>query len=404
MKALSELVLTYCLYIYYDRSRCLLRPGGERCGHTSPRYIKSKRSFLVQPDSCAGVSCCCLMHVYVKISKCCFLVSLIMKSKENLEFRALKIFISVVESGSLTEAAKRCGITQSAVSQIVKHLETQTSSELILRRSNPIRLTASGKVFKEYALRTLADTQRVLSDIQITSNNTIALQLNIGMIDSFAEAASQQIVERIKPFASKLSIRTGISCELNGALLNHDLDILVTSDPFENHPELCRYPILRDPFVLIASKKIKKRHAESPKWLAQNVPFIHYNRTNRIGMLVDLIAHRLNIQLNTFYEFDSTQTLLRFVQEGHGWSIVTGLCLIRHPELLRGVNVMPLANGANARHVSLLCHSNELGNVPERLAEICQETYKNDIVPELNKLAPWFEEQAYIINELPPIA
>jgi len=315
----------------------------------------------------------------------------------------LRIFVAVVESGSLTEAAKRCGITQSAISQTIKQLEAQTSSELILRRSNPIRLTASGKVFKDYALRTLADTQRVLSDIRITSSSIISLQLNVGMIDSFAEAASQQIVERIKPFASKLSIRTGISGDLTEALLAHDLDILITSDPLEGVPELRRYPILRDPFVIIASKTFGEECEVTPQWLAQNVPFVHYNRKIRIGMLVDLIAHRLNVQLNTCYELDSTQTLLRFVQAGHGWSIVTGLCLVRHPELLRRVNIISLANGANARHLSLLCHSNELGNVPERVAKICQEIYRDDVVPELIKLAPWINNQAYIINELPPI-
>lgn len=321
-----------------------------------------------------------------------------------MEFRALRIFVAVVESGSLTEAARRCGITQSAISQTIKQLEAQTSSELILRRSNPVKLTASGKVFKEYALRTLADTQRVLSNIRITSSSIIALRLNIGMIDSFAEAASQQIVERIKPFASELSIRTGISGGLTEALLARDLDILITSDPLDGHPELCRYPILRDPFVIITPKTLGGKRDVTPQWLAQNIPFVHYNRKIRIGMLVDIIARRLNIQLNTCYELDSTQTLLRFVQAGHGWSIVTGLCLLRYPELLRGVNVMSLANGANARHLILLCHSNELGNIPESLAKICQEIYRDDVVPELSKLAPWFKKQAYIINELPPIS
>jgi DNA-binding transcriptional LysR family regulator len=324
-------------------------------------------------------------------------------SNGHIDFRALRIFVAVVESDTLTQAAKRLGITQSAVSQAIKQLEAQTSSELVIRSSKPVRLTACGKIFKEYALRTLADTQRVLSDIRVASTSAV-LELNIGMIDSFGEVASRQIMERIKPFAAKLSIRTGISGALTEALLDHDLDILITSDPLENHPELSRYPILRDPFVMIVPEAFCRDRDVTPQWLAQHVPFVHYSRTIRIGMLVDLIARRLNIALMTQYELDSTQTLLRFVQAGHGWSIVTGLCLIRHPELLRRTRVMPLANGANARHLSLLCHSRELGNLPERLARICQEIYGNDLIPKLTRLAPWFKEQAYTIDELPPIA
>jgi DNA-binding transcriptional LysR family regulator len=325
-----------------------------------------------------------------------------MKNDRHIDFRALRVFAAVVESDTLTQAAERLGITQSAVSQAIKQLEAQTASELVIRRSKPIKLTASGKILKEYVLRTLADTQRVLSDIQMSSSNSV-LQLNVGMIDSFGEVASRQIMERIKPFASKLSIRTGVSGSLTQALLDHELDMLVTSEPLEDHPELHCYPILRDPFVMIMPDVYCREGDVTPQWLAKNVPFVHYARQHRIGNLIDLIARRLDIELLTHYELDSTQTLLRFVQAGHGWAIVTGLCLIRHPELLRKTKIMPLADGANARYLSLLSHSGELGNLPEKVAGICQDIYEADLVPKLNQLAPWFGTQAYTITELPAI-
>lgn len=325
-----------------------------------------------------------------------------MKNDRHIDLRALRVFASVIESDTLTQAAERLGITQSAVSQAIKQLETQTASELVIRRSKPIKLTASGKIFREYVLRTLADTQRVLSDIQASSNNSVP-QLNVGMIDSFGEAASRQIMERIKPFASKLSIRTGVSGSLTRALLDRELDVLVTSEPLEEHPELHRYPILRDPFVMIVPEIYCRERDLTPQWLAQNVPFVHYSRQHRIGNLIDLIARRLDIELQIHYELDSTQTLLRFVQAGHGWAIVTGLCLIRHSDLLSETQVLPLVDGANARYLSLLCHGAELGNLPEKVARICQEIYAVDLVPKLNRIAPWFEAQAYTITELPSI-
>jgi len=324
------------------------------------------------------------------------------KNDKHIDFRALRVFAAVAESETLTQAAEHLGITQSAVSQAIKQLEAQTSSELVIRRSKPIKLTANGKIFREYVQRTLADTQRVLSDIQMSSSNSVP-QLNVGMIDSFGEVASRQIMQRIKPFASRLSIRTGVSGSLTKSLLDHELDILVTSEPLDNHPELRRYPILRDPFVMIVPDTYGQECDLTPQWLAQNVPFIHYARQNRIGVLIDLIARRLDIELQTHYELDSTQTLLRFVQAGHGWAIVTGLCLIRHPELLHGSKILPLADGVHARHLSLLCHRGELGKLPEKVARICQDIYATDLIPKLNKLAPWFDEQAYTVSELPII-
>lgn len=331
-----------------------------------------------------------------------FLSDLLVKNDRQLNFGALRVFAAVAESETLTQAAEHLGITQSAVSQAIKQLEAQTASELVIRRSKPIKLTASGKIFREYVLRVLADTQRVLIDIRMSSKSSVP-QLNVGMIDSFGEVASRQIIQRIKPFASKLSIRTGVSGSLTEALLDHELDILVTSEPLEDHPELLRYPILRDPFVMIVPGTYCQEREVTPQWLAQNVPFVHYAPQNRIGTLIDLIARRLNIKLLTHYELDSTQTLLRFVQAGHGWAIVTGLCLIRHPELLQGATIMPLADGVNARYLSLLCHSGELGDLPEKVARICQDIYSTDLIPKLTRLAPWFDKQAYTISELPII-
>ncbi len=325
-----------------------------------------------------------------------------MKNDQQLSFRALRIFASVAESDTLTQAAEQLGITQSAVSQAIKQLESQTASELVIRRSKPIKLTASGKIFKEFVQHTLANAQRVISDIQMTSNSSV-LRLNIGMIDSFAEIASRQIMQRIKPFATRLSIRTGVSGSLTDALLDHDLDMLVTSEPLEDHTDLDRYPILRDPFVMIVPNAYCLEQDVTPQWLSENVPFVHYAPQNRIGILIDLIAHRLSIKLKTHYELDSTQTLLRFVQAGHGWAMVTGLCLIRHPELLKGTKVLPLVDGANARYLSLLCHGGEFGNLPDKVASICQDIYTSDLIPKLTKIAPWFSEQAYTIEELPII-
>jgi DNA-binding transcriptional LysR family regulator len=328
--------------------------------------------------------------------------SMIMKHGKNIEFGALKIFASVAESETLSQAAEQLGVTQSAVSQAIKQLEEHCSTELVIRRSRPIKLTPSGQVLKDYATKILADSQRMLADVRMASTGA-ALPLSVGMIDSFGDVSALHFMQRIKPFTSKLALRTGLVTPLTEALLNRDLDLLITSDPIEDHPELKRYPILRDPFVMIVPEKYYQEGKVTPQWLATNVPFVHYNRLNRIGVLTDLIARRLDIELMTHYELDSTQTLLRFVQAGYGWAIVTGLCLVRYPELLQGTRIMQLAKGANARYVSLLCRSNELGDLPQKITQICREIFDSELAPQLTKLADWLDQDAYTITELPII-
>ena len=325
-----------------------------------------------------------------------------MKNTKTIEIGALRIFAAITEADTLTQAAERLGITQSAVSQTLKQIERQTGTQLVNTRSRPIKLTPSGQVLKGYAQQILNDTQRMLADVRMASEGAM-LPLNIGMIDSFCDVAGLQFMQQVKPFTSKLTLRTGLGSPLSQDLLNRDLDLLITSDPIDEHPELQRFPILRDPFVMIVPEEFAQDGTATPAWLAENVPFVRYTRSSRLGILTDLIARRLNINLNVAYELDSTQTLLRFVQSGQGWAITTGLCMVRYPELLRGTRVMQLANGANARHLTMLCRPNELGAVPEKVATLCRSIYGDDIVPKLIEIAPWLEQQAYAIEEMPAI-
>ncbi|OBX34924.1 HTH-type transcriptional activator AllS [Halomonas elongata] len=52
----------------------------------------------------------------------------------------LRTFETLVESGSFTRAAERLDLTQAAVSQHIKHLETRLG-QLLLRQSRSLELT-----------------------------------------------------------------------------------------------------------------------------------------------------------------------------------------------------------------------------------------------------------------------
>lgn len=325
-----------------------------------------------------------------------------MKTHKNIEIGALRVFSAVAEAETLTQAAERLGITQSAVSQTIKQLESQTETQLVVTRSRPIKLTPSGQVLRDYAFQIINDTQRMLADVRMTARGGL-LPLNVGMVDSFCDVAGLQFMQQVNPFVSKLALCTGLGSSLSQDLINRNLDLLITSDPIDEHPWLERRPILRDPFVMIVPEKFAQDSAATPAWLAENVPFVHYSKQSRLGALTNLIARRLNVELQTVFELDSTQTLMRFVQSGQGWAITTGLCMVRYPELLQGCRVLQLANGANARYLTMLCRQKELGTLPDQIADICRTIYSDEIVPQLTQIAPWLDQQAYAITEMPSI-
>ena len=69
----------------------------------------------------------------------------------DLDLLLLKTFIAVVDSKSLTAAAKRVGRTQSAVSQQLQRLEYAVGKELIRRDRRRFILTQAGELLLQYA-------------------------------------------------------------------------------------------------------------------------------------------------------------------------------------------------------------------------------------------------------------
>jgi len=325
-----------------------------------------------------------------------------MKRNKSIELSALRVFASIANSATLTEAAHNLGITQSAVSQALKQLEDTTEVDLVIRRSHPIKLTRAGTILSDYASKVLSENSRVLNEVMLADSGGLS-NLNVGMIDSFAEALGLQYIAKITPLSSKVGLSTGYQTSLTDALANRDIDVLITSDPESNLPQHSWRTILRDPFLVIAPEASLHKQQVSIEEIAATLPFIHYDPRSVIGTQTDLIARRIGVHLNTRYELDSTQTLLRFVRANYGWAIVSALCIARYQWLLEGVRIINLDNGANARYISQVSRKNELGDLPEKFAAIARSIFSEEITPKLNIIAPWLAEQAYPVTQRPLI-
>ena len=65
---------------------------------------------------------------------------------------------------------------------------------------------------------------------------------------------------------------------------------------------------------------------------------------------------------------------------------------------------MQLANGANARHLTMLCRPNELAVLYPRKSLPYAALFMATILSlKLIEIAPWLEQQAYAIEEMPAI-
>jgi len=71
----------------------------------------------------------------------------------EVDLLSLRVFVAVVEKGSLSEAARSLGLTQPAVTYQVKRLEESFGLPIVKRGKLGIRLTPAGETLYRYAKR-----------------------------------------------------------------------------------------------------------------------------------------------------------------------------------------------------------------------------------------------------------
>ncbi|GHG00079.1 LysR family transcriptional regulator [Thalassotalea marina] len=80
-----------------------------------------------------------------------------------MEFYHLRSFVAVAQTGNLTKAAQRLYSTPPAISAHIKALEHELATQLFVRSSKGMALTAKGEILLEQALHTLDSAQHMVN-------------------------------------------------------------------------------------------------------------------------------------------------------------------------------------------------------------------------------------------------
>ncbi len=141
--------------------------------------------------------------------------------------KQIKYFQIVVSCGSFSEAAEKCHISQSAVSQQVHSLEKELGVKLLRRESRHFALTPAGEHFYQKSLLIVADIERLFKETrQIASGEDFALR--IGYIKGYGGLEFQRAVAK---FAAKypdisIDIKNGNHKDLYDLLRADKIDLV----------------------------------------------------------------------------------------------------------------------------------------------------------------------------------
>jgi LysR family transcriptional regulator, regulator for metE and metH len=241
----------------------------------------------------------------------------------NLEIRHLKLVCAVAEECSVTRAAHRLHLTQSALSHQLRDAEEKLNTRIFERSGRKMKLTAAGQRLLRSAqtvLQELTSVEKELGEGYSGVSGTLRLTTECCTVYYWLPA-------RVKAFQSKfpdVSVRVVVEPSLNPfqALLEEKLDLVIACNPIRNR-QIEYIPLFEDENVLLvpASHRLaSKQHILADDMAGENLlvypPKKHSSFMNEV--LVPAKVAPRSVQ-----EVMLTEAMIEMVRAGLG---VAALC------------------------------------------------------------------------------
>lgn len=253
--------------------------------------------------------------------------------KRTMDIRHLRTLIAIDEQKTFAKAAATLGLTQSAVSQQVRTLETELGVPLFDRSVRPPVLNSDGVALLDAGRRIAKITDAAVDGI---SGRKIATNLSLGAVRSSLVGRLPRALALLKDNYPEITLRlsSGFTQELAHDVARGRLDAAVISGGHQIPDGLNWFPFMREPLFAIAPSGTA---ATTVKALLESHPFIHFQHSVPLAQLIDRELARQRINVQPKLEADSMPAVVLLVANGLGVAVVTSDAL---GETLRGDIVM----------------------------------------------------------------
>jgi LysR family nitrogen assimilation transcriptional regulator len=237
--------------------------------------------------------------------------------------RHLRIFIAVCEAGTFSRAAARLGMSQPALSRIIRELEAAQGLRLFDRTGRGVRLTEAGRVFQDHALRILGELDRLSEEMmrlrgEVGGEVYVSIPVLIGRI---------VVVPLVKRFAARfpeasVHIYENLNLTTQEMVLSGKADIGVFYEP-PSPPGLVSETVAEEDLYLIGrADTIGDGDDPIPMAEAATVPLILQESKAHYPRFINKMFHNAGYRPTVVREVETVDTLLAFAMEGDGATIL----------------------------------------------------------------------------------
>ncbi|CDC72423.1 MULTISPECIES: LysR family transcriptional regulator [environmental samples] len=234
-----------------------------------------------------------------------------------------RVFKEVAEAGNISTAAKNLYISQSAVSQSIKQLETALQARLFSRSPRGVSLTGEGQMLYQYvrsALGLLATGEDKLSQAQQLLLGTLVIGAS-DTVTSFFLTHYLDAFHRLHP-GIRLKIVSGRSAKVLSMLKSGAVDIAFASSPSDS--AISNWPCFATHSVFVAGSgyPCDFDHVYTRQEIAA-FPLILLERKASSRVFLEQYFLQSGITLTPEIELSSRQLLVTLSRIGLGVAGVT---------------------------------------------------------------------------------
>ncbi len=236
-----------------------------------------------------------------------------------IERSHLSILRQIERNGTLTAAADRLHLTQSALTHAIKKLEQRTTVKLWNKEGRTLRLTQAGSYLLSVANRLVPQLEYADQVIERFARGEKGV-IRIGME---CHPCYQWLLKVVTPYIERypeVDIDVKQQFQFGGmeALLNYDIDVLVTPDPIHQSGVTFK-PVLDYQQVLVVSKQhaLAKKTQVEPIDLAEEVLYSYPVDIDRLD-IYSRFLNPANCRPKKHKSIEATDIMLQLVAAGRG--------------------------------------------------------------------------------------
>jgi DNA-binding transcriptional LysR family regulator len=240
----------------------------------------------------------------------------------NISLRQIRAFLAVAELGSFTQAAERLGLSQPALSLLIRQLESDLDLRLFDRTSRRSVITAGGREFEEAIRKAVVDL-----DLAVDSARDLASRKRGRLVIAAPPTLSAVLLPKVisefrKSFEGVKITLIDTTNEISELIRGGRVDIGVGT--FSPRAEgIDRVVLVRDSLLLFCRDTSDFARRESVRWKdLEDVPLIALTLESGVRHLVDASCYQAGLHIQHAHEVGGMTTALAFVEAELGVTIL----------------------------------------------------------------------------------